>query len=201
MQRHRPRVRQPGPLVRREAREHPGPGFAEVHHGCRGFRLSLDGTRLDGTGLNGPRLDRPLLDRLGLAAAIESLVQHVSRSTSISLSTHLDQIEGMLSAEVETSLYRIVQEGIHNIIKHSNATSARIEIRKKGNQLIVLIQDNGIGIPAGKSAADGNKTVGLGLAGIAERVRGFGGSFEIESESQRGTMLMIRLETDSVATE
>jgi PAS domain S-box-containing protein len=141
------------------------------------------------------------LDRLGLVAAIESMVQRVSESTSISLSTHLEQIEGMLSAEAETSIYRIVQEGINNVIKHSNATSARIEIRKNGTQLAISVQDNGIGIPKQPPEILGAKTNGLGLVGIAERVRGVGGSFEIDSEPERGTTLMIRLESESVATK
>jgi PAS domain S-box-containing protein len=141
------------------------------------------------------------LDRLGLVAALESLIQHVSQTASISLSLHLDRIEGMLSSEVETSIYRIVQEAVHNITKHSDATSARIEIRKNASQLTVSIQDNGMRVPAQLAATDGDKTGGLGLAGIRERVRGFGGSFEIDSGSDRGTKLIIRLETDRIATE
>jgi len=141
------------------------------------------------------------LDRLGLVAAIESMVQRVSESTSISLSTHLEQIEGMLSAEAETSIYRIVQEGINNVIKHSNATSARIEIRKYGSQLAISVQDNGIGIPKQSPGIQGGPTNGLGLVGIAERVRGVGGSLEIYSQPERGTTLMIRLESESVATK
>jgi signal transduction histidine kinase len=141
------------------------------------------------------------LDRLGLVAAIESMVQRVSESTSVRLSTSLEEIDGMLSADAETSIYRIVQEGINNVIKHSNATSARIEIRKIGSQLAVSVQDNGIGIPKHSPAANGTRTGGLGLVGIAERVRGFGGSLEIDSQPERGTTLMIRLESESVASE
>ena len=132
------------------------------------------------------------LDRLGLVAAIESMIERVSDSTAIKLSSDLDRIEGLLSPEAETSVYRIVQEGLNNVIKHSKATAARIEIRKNGNQLAIAVQDNGKGIPS--LAENGNKARGFGLAGMAERVRLLGGSLAVDSVPSHGTAINIRLE-------
>lgn len=132
------------------------------------------------------------LDRLGLVAAIESMIERVSDSTAIKLSANLDRIEGLLSPEAETSVYRIVQEGLNNVIKHSKATAARIEIRKTGNQLAIAVQDNGKGIPLPEE--NGNKAKGFGLAGIAERVRVLGGSLTVDSGPSHGTAINIRLE-------
>src|SRR3954463_438646 len=67
------------------------------------------------------------LDRLGLGAAIESMVERVSNSTSIRLTADLESMEDLLSPEAEISVYRIVQEALSNVIQHSKATAARIE--------------------------------------------------------------------------
>ncbi len=139
------------------------------------------------------------LDRLGLGAAIESMVERVSNSTSISLSADLERMEDLLSPEAETSVYRIVQEALNNVIKHSKATAARIEIRTSGKQMTISIQDNGKGIPV--SAGNGNNASGFGLAGIAERVRGLGGFFEIVSQPEGGTTLTVHLESNGVEAE
>ena len=88
------------------------------------------------------------LDRLGLVAAIDSMVERISDSSAISLSADLEPIAGVLSPEAETSVYRIVQEGLNNVIKHSHADAARIEIKKRGTQLVISVQDNGNGIAA-----------------------------------------------------
>jgi PAS domain S-box-containing protein len=137
------------------------------------------------------------LDRLGLVAAIESMIERVSDSTAIKLSANLERIEGLLSPEAETSVYRIVQEGLNNVIKHSNATAARIEIKKIGNRLAITVEDNGAGMPAHVTAANGNSGnngKGFGLVGIAERVRVLGGSLAIDSRPARGTAIKIGLE-------
>jgi len=137
------------------------------------------------------------LDRLGLISAIEAMVQRVSESTTIVLSTSLDPIDGLLSPEAETSVYRIVQECLNNVIKHSCATAARIEIRNSGNQLAVSMTDNGIGIPSSPTGGGSRKAGGVGLAGIAERVRALGGSLQIDSLPNQGTKLTIHLEPSS----
>ena len=141
------------------------------------------------------------LDRLGLVAAIESMIERVSASTSIKISADLERIEGLLSPEAETSVYRIVQEGLNNVIKHSNATTVRIEIKRIGNKLAISVQDNGVGIIRPEPDDNGNKSRGFGLAGIAERVRVLGGSLVIDSDPARGTTLTIRLESQSVTAE
>jgi PAS domain S-box-containing protein len=140
------------------------------------------------------------LDRLGLVAAIESMIERVSDSTAIKLSANLERIEGLLSPEAETSVYRIVQEGLNNVVKHSNATAARIEIKKTGNRLAITVEDNGAGIPApataenGSNGNSGNNGKGFGLVGIAERVRVLGGSLAVDSQPSRGTAINIGLE-------
>lgn len=134
------------------------------------------------------------LDRLGLVAAIQSMIERVSDSTTIALSAKLERIDGLLSPEAETSVYRIVQEGLNNVIKHSKATAASIEIGKTGNQLAIVVRDNGAGISTSAASENGNHAKGFGLVGIAERVRVLGGSLSVDSQPARGTALSIRLE-------
>ncbi|MCM3903207.1 MAG: PAS domain S-box protein, partial [Pyrinomonadaceae bacterium] len=134
------------------------------------------------------------LDRLGLVAAIESMIERVSDSTSINLSADLERIEGLLSPEAETSVYRIVQEGLNNVVKHSHATTAQIRIKKNAKQLVISVRDNGKGIPSPAAVEDGTEAKGFGLAGIAERVRVLGGSLDIDSQPASGTNLTITLE-------
>lgn len=140
------------------------------------------------------------LDRLGLVAAIESMLGRVGGSTSIALSADLDNLDGLLSPEAETSLYRIVQEGLNNVVKHSNATAARIEIKRTGTQLVVAVQDNGRGMSAAVAEHDGNAR-GFGLTGISERVRLLGGSHTIDTASERGTRLTVRVNATYVAAD
>jgi PAS domain S-box-containing protein len=134
------------------------------------------------------------LDRLGLVAAIESMIERVSDSTSINISSDLERIEGLLSPEAETSVYRIVQEGLNNVTKHSHATAALIEIKKINKQLTISVQDNGKGISRPAPTDNGNDAAGFGLVGIAERVRVLGGSLAIDSQPSRGTTITVRLE-------
>jgi signal transduction histidine kinase len=136
------------------------------------------------------------LDRLGLGAAIESMVERVSNSTSISLTADLERMEDLLSPEAEISVYRIVQEALNNVIQHSKATAARIEIRTSGRQMTISVQDNGAGFPV--SPGNGYNDGGFGLAGIAERVRGLGGFFEIVSQPEGGTSLTVHLESNDL---
>jgi len=141
------------------------------------------------------------LDRLGLVAAIESMIDRVSDSTTITLSSDLESIEGLLSPEAETSVYRIVQEGVNNLVKHSRASAARIEIKRSAEHLLISVQDNGNGIPSSNSPENGNNANGFGLAGIAERVRVLGGSMTVNSQPLEGTTLTIKLDLSNGTRE
>ena len=84
------------------------------------------------------------LDRLGLVAAIESMIGRVADSTSINLSADLERIDGLLSLEAETSVYRIVQEGLNNVVKHSTRDNRASRNQENvGQQLVITVQDNG----------------------------------------------------------
>jgi PAS domain S-box-containing protein len=133
------------------------------------------------------------LDRLGLVAAIKSMIRKVSDSSSIRFLSDLEHVDGLLSKEAETSVYRIVQEGLNNVIKHAEATEARVSIKKDGPQVIVTVRDNGKGIIPHSPGDNGKNGSGFGLAGIAERARMLGGFQQLISEPGQGTILTVRL--------
>ncbi|MEP7146003.1 MAG: triple tyrosine motif-containing protein, partial [bacterium] len=130
------------------------------------------------------------LDRLGLTKTIQSLIDRAGQATNISFSSDIDNIDNTFAPEIEINIYRIMQECISNIIKHSNATEVLTKIKKSTIDISILISDNGKGIDSGKNDLNPQRK-GFGLTGIPERVKLFGGSFNIESGLQKGTKVHI----------
>ncbi|MBK8552130.1 MAG: hypothetical protein IPL53_14135 [Ignavibacteria bacterium] len=129
------------------------------------------------------------LERLGFSEAIESIINDVSRASHIEFSVKVDNVDDVISKEGEINLYRVIQEAINNIIKHSKATEAELKVVRLENQIIISISDNGIGLDSRKSSDEGK--YGFGLSGIAERVKILKGEFKVESEENSGTVLRI----------
>jgi len=127
------------------------------------------------------------VEKLGLTKALRSIVDRVSKSTEIKFTFEEDFIDKTFSEENEIHLYRIIQEAINNIIKHSSATQAAIKINRTDENIIITISDNGKGFSK-SSALQKNS---MGLSGISERVKLLGGNLEIESD--HGTILKINL--------
>jgi signal transduction histidine kinase len=135
------------------------------------------------------------IDRLGLTAAIESLVAKVD-TPDLRFVAELDNIDSLLLPEMEINLYRIVQEGINNIIKHSAATAALIRIKKGQTVIEVAIEDNGRGFEQqGLRPAQSANGGGFGLIGITERARILGSVPVIQSAAEKGTRIYLRIVT------
>ena len=129
------------------------------------------------------------LDRLGLKNAIESMIEQIGESSSITIETDLDDVTGLLDERSETNVYRIIQEALHNVIDHAKAASAAVSIKAVDGAVQVVISDRGIGF---EERANGSKG-GFGLSGIEERVRMLGGTVEILSEKGKGTTIDLRI--------
>ncbi|MBA3707097.1 MAG: hypothetical protein H0W84_14705 [Bacteroidetes bacterium] len=125
------------------------------------------------------------LEALGLTKAIKSIVDKASKSTDVKFIYEGDIIDRIFTEENEVYIYRIVQEAVNNIIKHSLATEAIIKISRMDEFVYLNISDNGRGFSKQSVAAKNS----LGLSGIAERVRLLHGSFEIETKMNGGTVL------------
>lgn len=130
------------------------------------------------------------LEHLGLKTAIETMIEAAENASEIKFETEIDEIDDLLSKESEINLYRIVQESLNNILKHSQATKVKILILKNDDVLSVFISDNGKGFDTGYSF---NEPTGLGLTGIRERAKMLGAQHEISSVVGAGTTVSLNL--------
>ncbi len=128
------------------------------------------------------------LDHLGLTRAIRALINGASESSSIVFASRVEPIDGLFEREAETHLYRIVQEAVANILKHSTATEATVVIKKRAADVSISIRDNGRGFDQVRPVAQLHD-FGYGLSGISERVRILKGTLVIESQPGAGTSL------------
>src|SRR5262245_1109778 len=129
------------------------------------------------------------LDQLGLRTALVAMIEKVAASSQLQFTHEIDELEGVFSPGDEIVLYRIVQECLNNILKHSGATRGEINLAVNDNQFTLTVRDNGRGF-----APDGNGRAGLGLQGIAERARILGGAHTIQTAPGQGTTVTVRIE-------
>jgi len=122
------------------------------------------------------------LDDFGLVAALERLTSSFEEQTGISMEFQSSLPAGRLSPEVETALYRIVQEALTNIVKHSRAGRVSIVVGRKDGAVSVVVEDDGVGFDPARTREEG-----LGLIGMRERVALLGGRLTIESRPGAGT--------------
>ncbi|MBX7173259.1 MAG: hypothetical protein K1X72_19980 [Pyrinomonadaceae bacterium] len=139
------------------------------------------------------------LDRMGLTRAIEGIIRSAKNSSEIDFSLEIDNIDNYFPKEMEINFYRIIQESVNNIIKHSKATKAKIRIKRDEKSLDIMIRDNGQGFQMdeefnAKSKIQNPKSEGgFGLIGVRERIDLLGGKAEINTAPGRGTELKITI--------
>ncbi len=131
------------------------------------------------------------LERLGLVKAVKGMLNKVSSTCAVEINTDIDDLEGCFGKEQEINIFRIIQESVNNIIKHSDAQSGFVGIRRNGSSIIIIIEDNGKGFNTADAALKQKFDEGLGLKSIAERVRLIGGSLSIVSNAGIGTKITI----------
>jgi ligand-binding sensor domain-containing protein/signal transduction histidine kinase len=131
----------------------------------------------------------PHLDQLGLRTALQAMIEKVAASSPIKFTHALDDCDGHFAPGDDITLYRIVQECLNNILKHSGATEVQLMLRVHANRVLLTIRDNGCGF-----ASEGDAHVGMGLQGIAERARILGGTQTIYSMPGQGTTVTVRIE-------
>jgi signal transduction histidine kinase len=128
------------------------------------------------------------LDHLGLTVALRSMIESVAQTAGIRLDVTVENVDGMLPVESQIALYRVVQEGLSNVVHHAGATAAAVRVGRVGEVLRVTIEDDGRGFRVRRDDR-GRLSGGFGLSGIAERARILGGQVEIVSTPRRGTRL------------
>ena len=131
------------------------------------------------------RLHSSTLERLGLAAGVASFCKEFSAQQDLQVAFSQQDLPRTVSPEVALCLFRIVQEGLRNVQKHSGAAHAQVRIEKVDDTLHLSISDNGVGF----DVEDGSRPQGLGLWSMRKRVRLVGGRYEIYSKKQMGTRI------------
>ncbi len=127
------------------------------------------------------------LDRLGLTKALEAMVKKVAESGSLAMESNLARVDDLFLPEGEINFYRIAQESLNNILKHSDAARARLSIELGAGWLTMRIEDDGRGFDYRAMTDDTRQRPGFGLTSLAERVRILGGRFECDSAPGAGT--------------
>jgi signal transduction histidine kinase len=133
---------------------------------------------------------RPVaLDHLGLIPALQQLANAINtQGLSVKMKA-MGMDSGRLPPDIETSLYRIVQEGLTNVLHHANASSVGILLERSGGKIKLFIEDDGIGFAPDQVEVNDQ----LGLVGMRERAEMFGGNLTIESSSGNGTSIIVEV--------
>lgn len=134
-----------------------------------------------------------LLDDLGLAPALRRMAADYSRRSSVQVEVYSNELDGRLPPEVETVLFRILQEGMNNVARHSGAKRATLRLVRGKSEIRAMLEDDGIGFNPAEAMAHLETGCGLGLIGMRERASSVGGNVAIVSALGRGTKLDVRL--------
>lgn len=134
------------------------------------------------------------LDDLGLVSAVENFAREWSQHFDFAADFHSNGLAGnRLNHDIETNLYRITQEALNNIFKHSQATSVSVILEKRGKEVVLVVEDNGVGFDTTNIGIERTSGRGLGLIGMRERAAIVGGAIEIESTPGGGTTVFVRV--------
>jgi signal transduction histidine kinase len=130
-------------------------------------------------------LHPPLVDELGFVLAARSYLEGFSSRSGVKVTCELPEDGERLPRDLELTLFRVLQEALTNIQRHSKSTTAKVEFKADGKFASLRIQDHGVGLPLAirQNSAGNGTNVGVGLAGMRERVRERNGRLEIRSDS------------------
>jgi two-component system, NarL family, sensor kinase len=137
-------------------------------------------------------LHPPMLDEAGLGSAIEWYLKGFSGRSKVKVTSDIDRALPRFPPEVETAIFRIVQEALVNIHRHSGSRTAHIALKSNATGVLLLIRDEGRGISPEilKNLQDGSGDLGVGLGGMRERARQLGGHISIRS-AHSGTVVEV----------
>ena len=136
------------------------------------------------------------LERIGLTAALKAMLDNIIRSTPIRFEISVDQIDGLLAdrtREREVNFFRIVQESVNNIIKHSAAKNATVTVKREAGRIVAIIRDDGNGFDYPSYQENGLKA-GLGLSSMTERAGMLGGTLTVTSGNEIGTTVTLTID-------
>jgi len=139
-------------------------------------------------------LHPPTMDSAGFCSAARWYVEGFGQRSGLQVTLDAPDDLGRLPDAIELALFRVLQEALTNVHRHSGASATEILVRGEAERVVLQVKDNGHGIPQellGRFRATG-EGMGVGLAGIGERVRELGGKLKIESDSS-GTLVRVTI--------
>jgi PAS domain S-box-containing protein len=128
------------------------------------------------------------LDQLGLTEALESMIDTIGKSSGIGFHQDIDMVDDLFSAEAAANIFRVVQEGLNNIVKHSQSPEANVSLKLRDSELVLAIKDEGIGFDTSIRS-----TAGIGLMSLSERAGILRGTLTIDSRLGKGTRIELRI--------
>ncbi|HEX2962182.1 MAG TPA: ATP-binding protein [Ignavibacteriales bacterium] len=134
-----------------------------------------------------------ILDEIGLEPALISLCNSVSLASSIQGHVQFEELKVKLDNMQETTLYRITQEALNNITKHSGASEFSVRIIQDNENARLIISDNGVGFDLEDIKLKSSKIKSMGLTSMKERAESIGGHFEIETSPREGTFIAVEI--------
>ena len=146
-------------------------------------------------------LHPPLLDEAGFASAARWFAESFAKRSGIDCRLDLPERLGRLPETIEVDLFRILQESLTNVHRHSGASSVEIQLKVGENQVLLTVRDFGRGMPADLIPGFGanGRNVGVGLTGMRERINDLGGTFEVQSDT-KGTAIVVAVPLADVST-
>jgi len=126
------------------------------------------------------------LDDVAFTTALTHLTQQVAMRSGLDVQLRLDIRSRDLDPELQTTIYRIVEEGLTNSVNHAHASSVSVGVSSRPRRVHVMIEDDGVGFEV-----DNVRDGAVGLVGMSERARSLRGRFEIETEPSAGTVLFV----------
>ena len=137
-------------------------------------------------------LHPPLLDEAGLKSALSWYLQGIAERSGIAIDLNISDDFGRLPADLELAIFRVVQECLTNIHRHSDSKTAVVRVARDRETVSVEVRDTGKGISCTRLAEIRSRGSGVGIAGIRERLHQFGGEMDIES-ADPGTRVVARI--------
>ena len=171
------------------------PSNRSIHEKIDAMSAMIDSTirKIQSLGLE---LRPGILDDLGLAAAVEWLTEEIQKRTNITFKLNIYPEEISLDENLSVNIFRMIQEALTNVVRHSMATRVNISLESTGQEVRIQIKDNGIGIAEDKI----RNLNSLGLIGIRERARFWNGTVNITGEKNKGTEVLIKLKINREKT-
>ena len=133
-------------------------------------------------------LHPPRLLLLGVVAAMRGFCQELSRQKNVAIVFRYENVPGSVPPDMSLCLFRVLQEALHNAVRHSRVRHFDVHLRGTGNTVYLTVRDEGVGFDVDAAS----RGLGLGLTSMKERMKLVGGELFIESQSARGTTVLAR---------